>query len=160
MRPLFSRWMLLTAALVALGFAVPAQSQSLASGTRVRVTTGETATVGHVASSSPDSLILVRRDARPAGFTWNEVGRIEQSHGRRGRPGRGALIGAGVMTALTVSTIVFGDSGDEYGEDWGATIAVIALPVNAAFGAGAGALIGLAWRTERWTPLPFARSAN
>ena len=130
-------------------------AQMLTSGTRVRVTSGSDRIVGTVDQSRPDSLRMGLKAGYHPTLAWSDVDRIEYSTGVRGRPGRGALIGAGVMTALTVGAIVFDDTEDNGGEDIEGLLRVMTLPISAAVGAGLGALVGLAWRTERWAVLPF-----
>jgi hypothetical protein len=132
----------------------PVEAQVLAPDTRVRVTAGEGQTIGRVDRSTADSLVLTRENGDRVVFPWGGITRIEQSTGKRGRPGRGALIGAGAATAITVAAAVFGGSKNEWEDEIHDTIVLLMLPVNAAVGAGLGALIGFAWQTDRWAVLP------
>lgn len=158
--PQIRRLLLLMVLATVGGFAAPAHGQALTPGTRVRVAIADARTVGRVEHSSSDSLVLSPSRGGAVAVPWNRIDRVEHSLGRRGRPGRGALIGAGAMTALTVGAIVFGGSDNEVQDDLEDTIMIIALPVNAAVGAGIGALVGLAWRTERWAVVPVGPGAH
>lgn len=130
-----------------------ASAQTLTPGTRVRVTT-ETASVvaRRVVPSSPDSLRLALPTGDEVTLAWADVQRVEQSLGRRSHVGRGALIGAGAMTALLVGSIALDDELRD--DEWARFFLILTVPPAAALGAGVGALIGLAWRTERWVDLP------
>lgn len=110
--------------------------------------------VGEVQSSTADSLIVLESGAQRR-FAWTDVDLVEHSLGTRGRPVQGALIGAGAASALTIGAVVLGS--DDDAEGWGDLLLLVALPVNAALGAGAGAIAGLFWRTERWSALPVGR---
>ncbi|MDX1419429.1 MAG: hypothetical protein R3181_05630 [Rubricoccaceae bacterium] len=137
----------------------PVQAQGLAPGTRVRVTAGDDRTSGLVTRSTADSLAVDREVGGLVAFAWAEVERVEHTLGRRGSAGRGALIGAGVMGAASVAA--FALDGDAAGsEDWSGAIALVAIPANSAVGAGRGALVGLAWRSERWGVLPVGAAAT
>lgn len=151
------RWKLLAgSALIALSLSTtPAEAQTVREGTRLRLTTPEARIVGDVRSSTSDSLIVQDADGVERRFAWGDVERVEHSLGRRGHPVRGALIGAGAATALTLGAVAMESSDDA--EGWGGLILVLALPVNALAGAGAGAIAGLFWRTERWNALPVGR---
>lgn len=152
-----SRALLLNAAVVAttIGFAAPAHAQNLSAGTRLRVTSDATRTVGRVERSTADSLTLTLSSGGQVAYLWADIERVERSLGSRGRAGRGALVGAGVATALTIGSIVLGSGENEVEDDFADTIMILVLPVNAAIGAGVGALVGLAWRSERWDALPI-----
>ena len=161
MRPHHLRQYLLLAPalLLGAGVAAPASAQALAPGTQVRITADDVRTIGHVERSTPDSLALVLADGSRTALPWADIARVEHSAGRRGRPGRGALIGAGVMTALTVGEIAFGGPENEYDEGLHDAVLLLMLPLNAALGAGVGALVGLVWQTERWAALPLGPRA-
>lgn len=126
------------------GFPVTAHAQKLTPGTRIRITAGDARTIGYLERSRPDSLLLALPDGGQAALSWAEVEHFEMSLGMRGRAGRGALIGAGLMTAFFVSMA------------WGYDTEVLfpGLPVSTAFGAGLGALAGNGWRSERWHRIP------
>jgi hypothetical protein len=137
--------------LTTIGLGEAVHAQSLTPGTRVRVVTPEGRQIGYVERASADSLVIANPGHSRTALAWSEVERTEYSLGKRGRPGRGALIGAGAMTLLTLASL--GRDSDDL-EGWGDVILIVALPMNAAVGAGLGALAGLAWRTERWAALP------
>lgn len=130
------------------------EAQSITPGTRLRITTPESRVVGEVRSSTADSLIVTESGAERR-FAWREVDLVEHSLGRRGRPVQGALIGAGAAAVLTIGAVALSSEDDT--EGWGDLILLIALPANAAIGAGVGAIAGLLWRTERWSALPVGR---
>ena len=151
------RALFMNAAVVAtmMGFAVPAHAQNLSAGTRLRVTTDDARSVGRVERSTADSFTLTLSSGGQVAYSWEDIERVQRSLGSRGRPGRGALIGAGVATALTLGSVVFDSGENEVEDELADMIMVLVLPVTAAIGAGVGALAGLAWRSERWDTLPI-----
>jgi hypothetical protein len=147
----------LTLMALCIGIGIPStsQAQSITPGTRVRVVSGDSLTIGHVARSTADSVVIGRDLGGGLAFSWSDIDRVEYSGGTRGNAGRGALIGAGVMTFLSITSIIFDED-----DDFGVALAIIALPMTAAFGAGIGAIAGLAVRSERWNILPIGLSSG
>jgi hypothetical protein len=160
------RWLVLTAFTIGLGISLAPTSgaQSVAPGTRVRVLSGDSIIVGHVFPSSPDSIAIGRDLGGRQAFSWSEVDRVDYSVGMKGNAGRGALIGAGVMSLLVIGGAVIesvsGESNDSafQGDEWGAEVVILVLPFFAALGAGVGAIVGSVIQTERWVILPIASS--
>jgi hypothetical protein len=145
-----------------------ADAQSIATGTRVRIASGDSLTVGHVFQSTADSLVIGRDLGGRLAFSWNDIDRAEYSAGMKSNAGRGALMGAGLMSFLAISAIILDGVDDDSDDsswgsagdwDYGPAIAIIVLPMFVALGAGAGALIGLMVRTERWNVVPISTSA-
>jgi hypothetical protein len=145
------RRVLLVLAALLLALAPGAHAQSLTAGTRLRVATDEGRQIGYVERATADSLVVVQPGHGRLALAWSEVGRAEYSLGRRGNPGRGALVGAGVLAGLTAISFAL-SSGDLQGYD--SSYYVSGITVGALFGAGVGALAGLAWRREQWAVLP------
>jgi hypothetical protein len=141
----------LVLATLLLALPTGAQAQSLTAGTRVRVATAEGRQIGYIERVTADSLVFAHPGQGRTAVAWSEAGRTEYSLGRVGNPGRGALIGAGVLGALTAVSFAL-NSEDLQGYD--SSYYVSGVTVGALFGAGVGALAGLAWRTERWATLP------
>jgi hypothetical protein len=142
----------LVLATLLLALPLGAHAQSLTAGTRVRVATPEDRQIGYVERVTADSLVLAHPGHERTAVAWSEAGRTEYSLGRRGNPGRGALVGAGVLGTLTAVSFAL-SSEDLQGYD--SSYYVSGVTVGALFGAGVGALAGLAWRTERWATLPI-----
>lgn len=131
------------------GVAPARESDTVAIGSRVRVTSPDAGTqplVGQVAALERDAVVVVSE----AGGTQTRVPvtpstTLEVSKGRRSQAARGAMLGAaaGVMPGLLMT---FGDYNTDKGNP-----AAIALG-GAAAGAALGSLIGLALKTEEWLP--------
>lgn len=129
------------------GMSASAQSSAVLH-QRVRVTTApysgfEVRHVGVVTSLEADTLRLVG-DGMARAIPFEAIRRLELSRGRRGRPLIGALVGAGMGVAIGVSTVGRDDAG----------VGVVVVPLSMGLYGGLGALIGMAFRTERWETVP------
>jgi hypothetical protein len=140
------------------------EAQSIATGTRVRILSGDSLTAGHVVQSTPDSIVVGRDGGGHLALSWNDVDRTDYSAGTRGNAGRGALVGAGLMSLFAIGSVAFEGTDDDEsafrGDEWGAEILIIVLPLFAAVGAGVGAIVGSMIRTERWHMLPISVSSR
>lgn len=61
---------------LALGLTPPVQAQRLSPGTRVRVSTIDTLTVGRVTHATADSLALIVADGEQVVLPWSRIGRV------------------------------------------------------------------------------------
>lgn len=114
---------------------------------RVRVTTAnagrEVRHVGVATSLAADTLVVAGEGLARA-VPVGAIHRLEISRGRRGRSLLGALVGAGIGLGVGLSTVGRDDAG----------VGVVVVPLSTGFYAGLGALVGLAFRTERWEAVP------
>jgi hypothetical protein len=140
----------LLVALVLSGTAEHGLAQGVAVGSRVRVISQETAgqaLIGQVVALEPGVVVVVGEDG-PSRVRVPVVPStsIEVSRGKKSQAARGALIGTafGAMPGLLIT---FGDYNSDKGNP-----AAVSL-VGAAAGAGIGALIGLAIKSETWGPV-------
>jgi hypothetical protein len=138
--------------------AADAGAQQLRPGDRIRVRTmsgGPAEMVGTYQGSEPDHLVLFTSQSTRVEVPWDNLSRLELSRGMQTNAGKGALIGLGVGGAAGLAlglAFVADDSG--FYEDVNAGHVVFATLVFGAAGAGLGALIGLASKSERWQTVP------
>ena len=146
---------------------IPATSQSLTPGARVRVTAPEAALnrqPGQLLWLDSDSLVfegasldLGARD--PAPQRWvvprDVITGLERSLGTRGHTARGLLIGTGLGLAIGLGVTDFGRSSSicAGSGDYG-VLCALTIVAPTAGGAVLGALLGSAARTERWEAVP------
>jgi hypothetical protein len=126
-----------------------------ASGTRVRVTISEPphTIVGTVAALQGDTLELADLEGKTGvaatrSLPLDSVRAVEVSRGRKGRSGLFALIGLGVGAASAFILCANDECSGEFGPNTSESVVSLAL-----FGAGVGALAGLAVRHEVWEPV-------
>ncbi len=126
-------------------------------GSRVRVTTSaEPASelVGAVEAWGPASVTVREESAEPLAtqVPLSDVARLEMSRGSQGHAGTGAWIGGGIGLAAGVALAIFAAGADDDGLDnlGGTSGVILGVGATTALGAGVGALIGSAVRTERW----------
>jgi len=131
-------------------------------GARVRLTLLETPghmtrqrIFGLLVSADQENVVVSVSPGEPGRVVaLDELYSLEVIHGRRGRAGRGALIGLGAGAAGGVAAALIGcadgdcDTG-ESGDLTGAVVFVLGAG-GALFGAGVGALIGGRFHTDRW----------
>lgn len=139
--------------LLLAGFPRAGTAQSLRPGERIRVVRREppgTTIVGRFLRSSGDSLWLETPGRSEVVVALGPGARLDRSQGTRSRAGLGALIGAGVGAATTVTFLTAFCGGDNRcdGDEQVRAVAIFGLPA-VALGAGIGALV----RVERWVPV-------
>lgn len=142
------------------------EEEALPWGARVRLRTEPQASkwiVGTFLSWHADS-IRIRPDSRPdpESFPVGSISRLEVSRGQRSNAGKGAttglLVGAGTGLALGIAAAAEGCEGDCYFEVEPHHVLVV-MGMLGAVGAGIGALIGTASRSERWKPVSPPRGS-
>ncbi len=144
--------------LAVIPFTVPrALGQEPAVGERVRVRTVSDSpgkVIGVLKTREPAYLVVHSEDATPTTIAWADISRLEVSRGTKSNAGKGALIGGGVGAGIGVFAVVLTCAGDSpLVEDCGAAEVAGGLLI-ASIGAGVGALIGMAARTEKWVDVP------
>ena len=158
-----NRSILLPMALVlhgALVLPLAAQAPAL-EGRKVRVTVAATGGTRRreavVRSWDADSLRLVpSRGAGDVAVSWGDVRKVEYVAGRSNAAGKGALIGAIFGGAFGLAADI-SCAGAEGWDSIGCPPTGAATAAGAAFWGGIGALIGLAFKRDKWVgePTPF-----
>ena len=134
------------------------QSDLLAIGSRVRVTSPEAAAqplVGRIVALEPDAVVvLAEGDHSQTRVPVTSSTSLEVSGGRKSQAARGAMLGAAIG-ALPGVLMTFGDYNTDKGNP-----AAISL-AGATAGAALGSLIGLALKSEQWLParMPTVRAS-
>ena len=133
-------------------------------GDRVRVTAPSLdldKDVGTVAALVADTFVVELEDQADAlDVPLSEVTRLEVHQGHKSRAGTGALIGAGAGAATGVTVALVDCAGDEChldGSDVTGAVVLVLGAGGALAGAGLGALIGAAIKTDRWELVPLDR---
>jgi hypothetical protein len=130
--------------------ALPSESDVVAVGSRVRVSTPEAGPVpliGGVVGLEPDAIVVQGEGSQaPRRIPLGPTTSVEISGGRRSKAGRGAVLGAAVG-AMPGLLMTFGDYNSDPTYSPGAVAAV-----GAAAGAALGAAVGCALKSERWLP--------
>jgi hypothetical protein len=115
---------------------------------------------GRLVSLNADSLVVERLVAGPTRSAWitssvptASVARLQVRVGRRGNPGRGALIG-GALGMLAGIGCANDDSG------WVSPTPGECMVAGVLSGAGTGALIGLLIRSDVWAPVDVPARAG
>ena len=127
-------------------------------GSLVRVTAPTVAKdplVGTLVDSSTTELTLFLPESGKSTVRRDAITKLEWSNGRHSRAGKGALWGAVIGAPL--GALLVGMSGGEGGE--GPTAGVYIAAGGALFavvGAGLGAMIGLAFKTDGWKQAPLS----
>lgn len=139
------------------------QEVTLGVGTRVRVnapTLFQQQITGEVAAVE-EAALEMRIDAGTTAVSvpFSAIERLQISRGDHSNSGKGALIGlgvgAGLGLALGIAAAAADDGNGSYWDwDVGAGEVLAVTAVFGAAGAGVGALIGLASRTESWQTIP------
>lgn len=141
----FCGLLVLTAALPALA---EDSSSGVSSGARVRLTVASVSghrLIGTLVRQDEISLDIAH-DGSVSSVPLKSIAKLEVSAGRKRRTMAGALCGA----ALGIGLAVFGScTGDDC-----ALFRSLAVVVLVPAGAGIGALVGSAIRTERWQTVP------
>ena len=167
LRPRFGAASKLSVIAVLLGFALPngitAQERSpVVEGARVRVSATEFGgkwCTGTLVEWSTDTLTVncwrtVERSWEEAQFPLSSISSLEVSRGRKSNVGKGALIGgllgagAGLASGIIVANVF---------EEEEASIILLSMVSYGFVGAGVGALIGLASKSDRWEEVPLDR---
>ena len=128
----------------------------LPTGSRVRVSVSATATqvrIGRLLSVSADTLRLATTTGE-APIPFRSITNLELSRGRHGHAGRGGLIGlaVGLGAGLTAGLIAHRES--QFIEVNTAGVGLITA-IGGGVGAALGALIGSAFKSERWEDVPL-----
>lgn len=154
---MIARWIVLLCLAIGVGMgtaAAQAPGESpLRKGDRVRIRTPwSPSTIEGTLVAADAAGLSVQTKGRDAGrrsFSLSEIAGLEVSRGKKRNVLWGALIGtaAGVFVDLAATT------GDQSPCDYGACVVLPAM------GAAAGALVGLAVKTERWESVPTDRLA-
>lgn len=148
-------------ALAAIFLAAPsAGAQELRSGDRIRVNMhsgdiGELIGVYH--ASEPENLVVYTGESARAKIPWDDISRLQLSHGEQSNAGKGALIGLAIGGGLGLVAVIAtaADPCEGFCPGDPGTAGVVALgAVLAGAGAGVGALIGAATKSERWQTIP------
>jgi len=133
-------------------------------GDRVRVTAPSLdldKDVGTVASLVADTFVVEMEDRADAlDVPFSHVTRLEVHRGQKSRAGAGALIGAGAGAATGLTVALVSCAGDEChldGSDVTGAVVLVLGAGSALAGAGLGALIGTAIKTDRWQLVPLDR---
>ncbi len=146
------------AAAVSLEAASSALAQQPAIGERVRVKALSEGLgrpieiVGTLEQRASAYLIVRPPGAAPARIAWDDVWRFQVSRGRHSNSGKGAMIGLGIGGALGLA-LGISLTGDDFFDVGAGDVALISLQMGA-MGAGIGALIGMASKSERWETVP------
>lgn len=145
-------------ALAAICLAAPdAGAQELRTGDRIRIKTvsGEPSQMtGIYYASEAESLVFHVDQSVQALVPWADISRLQLSRGVHNNAGKGALIGFGVGGALGLTLGLVAVNEDDSYFDTAAADVLLVTGVIGAFGAGVGALIGLASKSERWQTIP------
>lgn len=136
-----------------------AGAQTLRTGDRIRVTTlsgGYAQMVGIYQASEPDNLVLFTSQSTRVEVPWDNLSLLQLSRGEHSNAGKGALIGLAVGgaagLALGIGAAAGSDDAGWYKPDAGGVVLIAAS--TGALGAGVGALIGMASKSERWQTVP------
>lgn len=123
---------------------------------RLRLAEGGKKVQGTVESAGEQEVLIRPKDSRQPLLTLSpqQFQRLEVTRGRRSRWGRGALIGF-VPGAVFMTALAFGL--DECYRDCDRTSDVLIGLAGGAATATAGALIGLAVKTDAWVPVSTGR---
>lgn len=121
----------------------------LQAGDRIRIKTPSSSGIKGTLVGADQAALTVALEGRDAGqqkFARSEIAKLEVSRGRKRNVLQGALMGAAVGLFVDLA----GTSGEGQNPcDFGACVI---LPL---MGAAAGALVGVAVKTERWERVPI-----
>lgn len=134
-----------------------AGAQELREGDRIRVTTisGQPAQVtGVFRGSETESLTIHVDGSAQAMVPYGDISRLQRSRGFHNNAAKGALIGGAGGAAFGIATgILAASQGDSFWDAETGEVLLFTL-VTGATGAGLGALIGLAIKSEKWETVP------
>ena len=136
---------MMVAMLVAASGSVSAQS--VAEGSRVRVKTADSRTVGTLLSQSAKYLTLWKEPGGEVEIAWVDVERLEESWGQKRNLAKGAAIGLGVGLLGGLAAGRGCNDNWIFSESECRTMDAIGGGLLGVIG---GALIGLGIKTERW----------
>ena len=126
-------------------------AQSVAEGSRVRVKTANSKSVGTLTEKTEQQLTLRLENGSEIRVPWAKVERLDMSLGEKGNLGKGTLIGIGAGLLFGLAAVK-PDCDDTFGhdffeDDFCSFGAFVVFPL---LGAAGGALVGAFIKTERW----------
>jgi hypothetical protein len=134
-----------------------AQDASVADGARIRVRSSASSSwiTGNYLGSKDDRIRIQPSSGMPQLVSMSSIANLEVSSGKQANIGKGALYGLGVGAIAGLVAIMVDDQGEDASGDYiGNDLDVMVVPAFALLGAGAGALVGAFWTTERWVSVP------
>jgi len=111
-------------------------------------------TVGVYHESGAENLLIYVDGTAQALIPWNDVSVLQRSRGLHNNAAKGALIGLAGGAAFGLGTgILAASQGDSFWDAETGEVLLFTL-ITGATGAGLGALIGLAIKSEKWENVP------